>query len=115
MVFNIPKQTHNRATISAKGNTVILEGDIDHNDPEVFIKPFFKKVLSHIHELLIIDMKNLEFLNSAGIKCLLDFLKSKPPNSKVIIKTDRKKTWQRKSMAVLQSLDKDNISLEERL
>ena len=35
MVFNIPRQTHNRATISAIGNTIVLEGDIDHNDPGV--------------------------------------------------------------------------------
>ena len=63
-------------------------------------------------EQIIIDIKNLEFLNSAGIKCLLDFLKAKPPNSKVLIKTDMKKTWQRKSMVVIQSIDEDNISLE---
>jgi hypothetical protein len=113
MIFKIPKQTHNRATISAEGNTVILEGDIDHNDPEIFIRPFFNKVLSNIRELVIIDMRNLEFLNSSGIKCLLDFIKSKPQGAKVIIKTDKKKTWQRKSMTVLQSLDKDNITLED--
>ena len=112
MVFNIPKKTHNRATVSAAGNTVVLEGDIDHNDPEVFINPFFKKVLSQKFKFIIIDIKNLEFLNSAGIKCLLDFLKAKPPNSKVLIKTDMKKTWQRKSMVVIQSIDEDNISLE---
>ena len=113
MVFNIPKQTHNRATISATGNTIILEGEIDHNDPEDFIKPFFDEVLSQIHELLIIDIKNLEFINSSGIKCLLDFLKAKPRNTRIIIKTDSRKTWQLKSMEVIQSLDKENISLEE--
>lgn len=113
MIFNIPKQTHNRATISASGNTIVLEGDIDHNDPEIFIKPFFEKVLLQKFKLLIIDMGNLEYLNSSGIKCLLDFIKAKSPNSKVIIKTDFKKTWQKKSMAVVQSLDEDNISLEE--
>ena len=113
MVFNIPKQTHNKATLSATGNTIILEGEIDHNDPEVFIKPFFNKVLSQMHELLIIDLKNLEFINSAGIKCLLHFLKAKPRNTRIIIKIDRKKTWQQKSMAFIQSFDEENISLEE--
>ncbi|MBN2533320.1 MAG: hypothetical protein JXB88_10530 [Spirochaetales bacterium] len=113
MVFNIPKQTHNRAAISATGNIIILEGDIDHNDPEVFIKPFLEKILSNIPELLIIDIRNLEFLNSSGIKCLLDFLKAKPPHYKVIVRTDKKKTWQHKSMTVIQSLDKDNIYLED--
>lgn len=113
MVFNIPRQTHNRATISATDNIIMLEGDIDHNDPEVFIKPFLEKVLSQMDETIILDIKNLEFLNSAGIKCLLDFLKAKPPDSKVIIKTDNKKTWQRKSMTVMQSLDEENISLED--
>ncbi|MBN2531752.1 MAG: hypothetical protein JXB88_02610 [Spirochaetales bacterium] len=113
MVFNIPKQTYNRAIISAKGDTIILEGDIDHNDPEVFIKPFFEKVLSQMHEVLIIDIRNLEFLNSAGIKCLLDFLKAKPTDTRVLIKSDKKKTWQQKSMAVIKSLDEENISLED--
>ena len=47
MVLNIPKQTYNRAVISASGNIIFLEGDIDHSNPEVFIKPFFDKVLSH--------------------------------------------------------------------
>jgi len=111
MVFNIPKQTYNRATISAKDNTVILEGDIDQNQPEDFLKPFFNQISSREYESLTIDISNLEFLNSAGIKCLLDFLSSRIPQSKVTIKTDQKKTWQRNSMTVIQSIDEKNISL----
>lgn len=113
MAFDIPKQTHNRAGLSATGNTIVLEGEIDHNDPEVFIKPFFNKVLSQMHELLIIDIKNLEFINSSGIKCLLDFLKARPRNTRIIIKIDREKTWQQRSMELIQSLDKENISLDK--
>jgi anti-anti-sigma factor len=113
MKFNIPKQTFDRATISVTGNTIVLEGDIDHNNPEIFLRPFFKKAANQLRESLVLDITNLEFLNSSGIKCMLDFLKSRAPDSKVIIKTDKRKTWQRNSMSVVKSLDEKNISLDD--
>ncbi|MBN1697989.1 MAG: hypothetical protein JW881_10785 [Spirochaetales bacterium] len=113
MGFRIPKKTYDRATISARDNTIVLEGDIDHDNPDSFLKPFFKEVSSRFHDLLILDITNLEFLNSSGIKCMLDFLKTRAPESKVIIKTDRSKTWQRNSMSVVQSLDEHNIALDD--
>jgi anti-anti-sigma factor len=111
-MINIPKQVHNRVIVSVTDNTIVLEGEIDHNDPELFIKPFFDKLLLQNYDLLIIDIKNLEYLNSSGIKCLLDFIKAKPRNAKIRIKIDMKKKWQYKSMVVIQSIDEKNISLE---
>ncbi|MBN1697986.1 MAG: hypothetical protein JW881_10770 [Spirochaetales bacterium] len=109
--MDIPKQTFNRATISATGNTIMLEGDIDQNDPEEFIVPFFKKAASIHYDSYIIDITNLEYINSTGVKCLIEFLKSLIPLSKVIFRTDQKKPWQQKSMGAIQAIDKDHISL----
>jgi anti-anti-sigma factor len=111
MALHIPKQTYNRATISATENTIILEGDIDHNDTEDFISPFFKKVASYKHAELIIDITNLDYLNSTGVKCLIEFLKVVVLHSRIIIKTDQKKSWQNRSIYAIQSIDEKHISI----
>ncbi|MBN2536332.1 MAG: anti-sigma factor antagonist [Spirochaetales bacterium] len=113
MAINIPKKKYKRAVIYANGDTVVLEGEIDQSNPETFLEPFFKKASSLMTTFVYIDITGLEFLNSAGIKCILDFLMKRKSNSRVIIRTDRKKTWQRTAIDVIQSLDKENILLEE--
>ncbi|MBN2444423.1 MAG: hypothetical protein JXJ04_23875, partial [Spirochaetales bacterium] len=112
MEFSIPKQTFNGATISAHGNRVVIEGDIDQDNPALYLQSFFNTVISHLHDLFILDITNLEYINSAGIKCIIGFLKEREPGSKVVIKSDKKKTWQRHSINILKSLDEKNISID---
>lgn len=97
--------------IFAKGDTVTIKGEINHENPEIFLTPFFNKVLIQMDGNIVIDLRYLEYLNSSGIKPIIGFLMSRNPDWHVKIKSDPKSTWQRTSLKVLASLD-DNIALE---
>lgn len=112
MALNIPEQKHNQAVISAKNNTVVLQGEIDQNKPEIFLEPFFNEVNKQMEDQVIIDLLELNFFNSAAIGCLIDFLINRRPGSLVTMKIDKSRFWQKILMDVVQSIDKDSIRIE---
>lgn len=113
MPIQIDEQIHNKAIISGKGETLHLKGEIDDVDPGVFLTAFFELAKEQMDQIIKIDFSKLEFLNSSGIKCIVTFVMDKKPDSKIVFITDSNKTWQRTSLEVIQSLDEDNISIEE--
>ena len=112
MPIDIPEQINDRAIISGTGDTLFLKGEIDHVDPGVFLRQFFETAKAQMDQSIRIDVSNLEFLNSSGIKCIVAFVMDKKPGSKIIFITDNGKTWQQTSLEVIQSLDEDNISID---
>ncbi len=113
MPINIPEQTINKSTLSGKGDTIYLKGEIDDVDPGIILTPFFDRAKDEMDEIIRIDFTGLEFLNSSGIKCIVSFVMDKKPGSRITFVTDRGKTWQKTSLEVIQSLDEENISIEE--
>lgn len=112
MPLTIPEETHDKFKFSASGDTVVLKGEIDVQDPGIILNPFFNKVLTQMDNSVRIDITELDFLNSSGIKVFVSFIMKKQPDAKVIIKVDKSKTWQMTSVEVVQSLDENNIILE---
>ena len=113
MPIHIPEQIINKSILTGKGDTIYLKGEIDDADPVVLLAPFFDLAKDQMDDVIRIDFTGLEFLNSSGIKCIVSFVMDKKPGSKIIFVTDRGKTWQKTSLEVIQSLDEDNISIEE--
>lgn len=113
MPIKIDEQIHNKSIISGKGDTLYLKGEIDDVDPGVFLTEFFELAKSQMDQVIKIDFTELDFLNSSGIKCIVTFVMDKNPNSKIVFITDSTKTWQKTSLEVIQSLDEENISIEE--
>lgn len=113
MPIHIPEKIISKSSLSGKGNTIYMKGEIDDVDPGVFLTPFFDLAKDQMDDIIRIDFTGLEFLNSSGIKCIVSFVMDKKPGSKIIFVTDPGKTWQKTSLEVIQSLDEDNISIEE--
>ena len=109
MDLQISKQTYGNAAVSANGNTVYLQGEIDARDTEKFLTPFFKKINEAVDGDLHIDLKSLDFINSAGIKCLISFILNRKKGIKVTFLVDQNKTWQQDALEIIKSLDENNI------
>ncbi|MBN2443372.1 MAG: hypothetical protein JXJ04_18570 [Spirochaetales bacterium] len=97
--------------IYVTGDTIIIKGEINQENPEHFLTPFFTKVIGQMAGDIILDLKELEFLNSSGIKPLIQFLMKRNKQWRVKIKTNPFSSWQRTSLKILTGLD-DNIVLE---
>jgi hypothetical protein len=100
-------------TISYVKNTVSLNGEIDDKFPQKILDPFFDKVLERMEKQVTIDIRGLNFINSSGIKSLVNFLLKKRPNSKITILSSLQERWQTTSLSLLQSLDKTNIMIKK--
>ncbi|MBN2443375.1 MAG: hypothetical protein JXJ04_18585 [Spirochaetales bacterium] len=97
--------------VSADDHIIVMKGEVNQEKPELFLTPFFKKVIAEMDRDIILDLTQLEFLNSSGIKPIIGFLIMRDPGYRVKIKTSPTTTWQRTSLKVLAELD-DNIVLE---
>ncbi|MFH2091925.1 MAG: hypothetical protein ABIJ31_06145 [Pseudomonadota bacterium] len=113
MSIQIPEQIHGKAILSGSNDTIFLKGEIDDLDPGLFLTDFFEQAKEQMDQIIKINFTELEFLNSSGIKCIVSFVMDKNPDSKIVFITDRSKTWQKTSLEVIQSLDEDNIAIEE--
>lgn len=113
MPIDIPEQTYNKALISGNQDTLYLKGEIDDVNPGNFLTPFFETAKEQMDQVIRIDFTNLEFLNSSGIKCIVSFVMDKKPGTQIVFVTDSDKTWQKTSLEVIQSLDEENIFIEE--
>lgn len=112
MSLNINKEVHGSAVLSATGNCVTIQGEIDQDQPN-YLKDFFDKVNIQMGHTLIIDFTNLNFLNSIAIKHLIDFLASKKKMSKIIFKINKEKYWQKDCTELFTKLDEERITIEE--
>jgi len=111
--MNIQEKIAGTAKISASGDTALFEGEIDMQNPSDFLNPFFEDIASQMTKTVRLDFTLLEYLNSSGIKCIVSFVLSRPDNSQVIFVVDNNKSWQKTSFEVIQSLDEENISIQE--
>lgn len=99
-------------------NTVKFKGCIDLQNPEPIITPFFDKIHNNVIKNgikeVFLDFKELNFLNSSGIKTITKWIMKIPllPQDKKyklnLIYTDEI-TWQRTSLMILTYLAPENV------
>jgi len=111
--MNIHENVIGTASISAMGDTAVFKGEIDMQNPGDYLVPFFDEIIKQMDGPIRLDFTCLDYLNSSGIKCIVSFVLSKQENHQVIFMVDREKSWQKTSFEVIQSLDEDNILIEE--
>jgi hypothetical protein len=97
--------------IYVEDDTITIKGEINQENPEDFLTPFFMKIIEQMNGDVTLDLRRLDFLNSSGIKPLIQFLMKRNKQWRVNIKTNPHSTWQRTSLKVLTGLD-DKIILE---
>ena len=93
-------------------DTIVLEGEIDQQYPDDYLDPFFADVIEQMGKSVTLDIAELDYINSLGIKCLVTFIVKRKANSKVFIKTNKSKSWQRMALKIIKSLDERNIIIE---
>ena len=103
------------------GVTVKFTGDIDMEDPSIILDPLFEKVhdgvLENNYKEVMADFRELNFLNSSGIKAVAKWimkLSEVDDNQKYIIKIVHNKdiTWQVTSLPTLTFLVPGAVQVE---
>jgi hypothetical protein len=107
--------------LKVEGTKVIIAGCINHPKPGIFMEPFLNKVHSSIIDNNIktidVDITDLRFLNSAGIRELVDWVMKlnaleDPKKYKIKFLCSSEHKWQESSMSTLIYLNPDYTSKE---
>ena len=107
--------------LKVDGTTVHISGCINHPSPGVFIEPFISKIHNSIIDNKIksiaVDISDLRFLNSAGIRELVDWvmkLNTLQDDDKYKIKfiCSSEHKWQESSISTLIYLNPEFTSKE---
>ena len=105
-------------TLSFKKDTVYISGNIVQIKPELYMKDFFTELHQYVteHEIkhLDINITKLKFLNSAGIKVLIDWIiliTELPEDEKYQLSfiCDSKSFWQETSINTLAIIDSNIV------
>jgi hypothetical protein len=117
--LKIDSVTNSGIDMKVEGNTVFLSGSINHPRPGEFMEPFIQQVHEGILENNIsevkVDITGLKFLNSAGIRELVDWvmkLNHLPEEKKYKIQflCSSEHKWQESSMSTLIYLNSTYLS-----
>lgn len=104
------------------GVSLKFKGEIDMREPDRVLDPFFEAIhtsaLKHCIKIIEMDFRELVFLNSSGIKCLITWLiKLKELDQKirynVKIIYSEEITWQSTSLRTLAILVPDIVTAEK--
>lgn len=107
-------------TLSFKEDTVYISGNIVQMKPELYMQNFFKEVhqyvLEHEMKCVYVNITKLNFLNSAGVKVLIDWIISiteVPEDSKyqLFFICNPKSFWQGTSINTLTIIDPHIVQL----
>ena len=106
-------------TLSFKENTVYISGNIVQIKPELYMHDFFTElhqyVLEHEIKRVDVDITKLKFLNSAGIKVLIDWIiliteLSEDNRYQLFFICDSKSFWQETSINTLAIIDSNIVN-----
>ncbi len=71
-MFDMEPTTYEKLTLSVQAGRVKLAGSIEMPNPNEVMQPFFSKIhdlmVSHQYKALEVDLSELTFLNSCGVK-----------------------------------------------
>lgn len=100
---------------------LIIKGNIDLSLPQKVLRPLFNKIhdiaLDNKLPAVYIDFIQLDFINSSGIRCFLDWvikISSLEPASqyKIIFKIEMEREWQKESIHLIYKLFKNIAEFE---
>ncbi|MCG8570109.1 MAG: STAS domain-containing protein [Spirochaetes bacterium] len=103
-------------------NKIYVSGNIDCQNPRYFMEPFFSEIHEHMInsklKKIVIDITALKFLNSSGIRELVDWvmkLDTIPDDQKYAITflCNPEYLWQESSIATIVFLNSDFVNKEE--
>ena len=123
--LNIASIDHDKIKISvndtSSGVAVKFVGDIDMEDPSQILDPLFEQIhkgsVAQGYKLIEADFRELNFLNSSGIKAVAKWimkLMEVPDNQKYQIKIvyNKEITWQTTSLPTLKFLVPGQVAVE---
>jgi len=101
-----------------KAINIAMRGEVNMLDPFPVLNTFFTQVhdyaCSSSVPLVKVDLKMLKFINSSGIKVIINWIRLMRRENVYNIHfiCDATRTWQKLSFSVLKSLAMDRISFE---
>ncbi len=110
MAIRIGKISESGVEITVLGDTVVFKGSIDCSTPGAFLNPFFNELNTKLIEAEMksvkVDITQLSFLNSSGIKEFVNWvmgLSKVSPDKQYTIEiiTNPDQIWQESSISTL--------------
>lgn len=110
MAISIAAINQSGVEINVSGDTIVFKGSIDCPAPGTFLNPFFKdlnkQIVSSAMKAVKVDLTNLNFLNSSGIKEFVDWVMglsalSEAEQYTIEIVTNPDQIWQESSISTL--------------
>ena len=111
MALNIAEVNTDKFLIKVEDDIVFFEGEIIEMHSEKYIKPFLNKVREQMDKEIIIDISKLDFINSTGLGCFVDFILDLKSGCRVNFRTDLNNPFQQKAWNIFKSLGEDNVIL----
>ncbi len=121
MALLIPTLVKESVEVSVKDNKIIFVGNIDDISPDEYLTPFIQQAndqaVSQGIKSIIVDITGLNFLNSSGIKVLVDWVIkiSKLPDDKkytITFLCSSKFMWQEASISTIMFLNPSQLKKE---
>jgi hypothetical protein len=110
-----------KSVLSVDNSCIKIAGIIDEKMPAEYMKPFFNNVhdeiLKNKHKNIIIDITNLEFLNSAGIRELINWVVkidtlAIEDKYKINFLCNKNNLWQESSISTIAFLNREYITVK---
>mgnify|MGYP001370578118 CR=1 FL=1 len=104
------------------GIEVIFKGTIEDKNPAPYLTPLFNdihtKVVESYTKLVELDVRDLTFLNSSGIRCFIQWVAQIPKTPKdkryhLKIKISKHILWQENSFNLFKSIEPHHISIDK--
>lgn len=120
-ITNIVKEAN--VELKIENNIIYMSGNIDCQKPRYFMEPFFSKAHKYFIDngikKVTVDITDLKFLNSSGIRELVDWvmkLSELPEKQKYLITflCNPDYLWQESSITTIAFLDSEHIKKEDK-
>ncbi|OHD08628.1 MAG: hypothetical protein A2086_16420 [Spirochaetes bacterium GWD1_27_9] len=111
----------NKAEFGVKENIVHLSGIVDQRNPQEFLNIFFNRIKEEVSQEKLneisFDITNLNFLNSSGLKALLNWIIAlsklkKEDKFKIVFLCSKEILWQKRSLMPLSLIAPDIVILK---
>lgn len=108
------EEKYDKAIMTSCDNEVRFSGEISTLNPSSRLTPFLERAFDSMRgrKEIILDLSELDFLNSSGIAAIMSAVHRMRPSDKVRIKTDPSRMWQRSAARIIGCLDRENIVVE---
>jgi hypothetical protein len=107
------KLQHERFSLTFIENRIVFEGDMDDKNLDEILEQFFEKIIDQAKGNLIIDIRNLYFINSTGINKIIRFIIKCRLTCPITFHIDKTRIWQKKCVKTIKTIDKEHIAVIE--